>query len=372
MKRFLIALFLFLLVPVSAAGQSINLNDYNESVSSYDLSFFEDTLSGDTYEYLEKLGLDGFSFENIYSLSLDEVKNIIISISKDKLKTPFEGIAAVLVFIVLSSFFQSLNSEGDEMSELYSTVSALVISAVLIIKISPAVSIATMSIGVSADFIYAFVPVFCAIVAASGEITVSFSTNATLLVLSQGLSFLSSNIFMPVINSFLALGICSSLRPQLGLSRLTDTLRRIITSALSFVAGAYVSVLSIKTAASARIDMLGLRSLRFVISSVVPVVGGALSEGLVSIQTYSSLVKSSVGIVGIIAVALVFLPPLAETVIWRLMLSLCTVISDIFEDKAVSAVLKAFSGAMLILNVLLIISALTTIVSIGILVAAGS
>lgn len=372
MKRFIVVLILFLLLPITAKGEEINTEGYNESLASYDLSFFDETLDGETNEILSELGVDKFSFENIYNLSISDVKKVFTSIIRDKLKSPLEGVSAVALFILLSSFFQSFKSDSEDMQELYSTVSALVISVILIAKISPAITLARASISISSNFVYAFIPVFCAIVAASGGITVGFSTNTLLLLLSQGLSMLSSNFFMPLINCFLATGICSSLRPQLGLGKLTDAARRIITSIMSFFAGAYVSVLSIKTAASARVDVLGLRSMRFVISTVVPVVGGALSEGLVSIQTYSSLIKSSVGIVGIIALAFVFLPSIIEVVIWRVLLSLGAVISDIFEDAAVSAVLKAFSSAMLIMNVLLIISLLTTVVSIGILVAAGN
>lgn len=372
MKRFLIALFLFLLIPVTASGDELNIEEYNNTLNSYDLSFFDTELNDDTNEILEQLGVNNFSVENIYNLSFNDIFKTLFSVIKDKLSSPLEGVAAIILFVFLSAFFQNFKADSEEMAELYSTVSAVVISVVLLAKISPVITLAKASIGISSDFIFAFIPVFCAIVASGGGITVGFSTNTTLLVLSQGLSMLSSNVFMPIINCFLAIGICSSFRPQTGLSGLTDFARKAITGILSFLAGTYVSVLSIKTAASARIDMLGIRSLRFVISSVVPVVGGALSEGLVSIQSYSSLVKTSVGTVGIIAVAFVFLPSVIEVVLWRGALSLCCVFSDMFDNTAVSSVLKAFSSAFLIINVLLIISALTTVVSIGILIAAGN
>ena len=41
-----------------------------------------------------------------------------------------------------------------------------------------------------------------------------------------------------------------------------------------------------------------------------------------------------------------------------------------FGDKSVTLVLKAFCDAMLIMNVILILSMVTTIISIGILIAA--
>lgn len=372
MKRFLIVLLVSLSFCTTAFAQdSVNTDTYNDYLKNYDFSFFKDTLGDDAYSILRELGVDKFDLENITSVSMNDVENVLKELVAGSVKSPLEGALTILIFIVLSSFFQSMKvSDGSSLDGVYSTSTALIIAVVLMIKMSTAVAMSASAIKIASDFIYAFVPVFCAIVAVSGGITTAFSTNTTVLLLSQGLSFLSSNLFVPLINCFMAIGICSSLNTKLNLSKLVSSLKRMITSAVSFCAAAFVSVLSIKTAVSARADILGIRSLRFVINNIVPVIGGTISEGLLSIQSYSSLIKSSVGVVGIIGVALVFLPSIVQIVVWRLVLSLCAVISDIFEDRAVSGVLQAFRESMLLMNVVLILSMVTTIISIGILIAA--
>lgn len=372
MKRFVIVFIIALLIPLSVSAQdSFSEEEYNSYLSSYELSFFEKELDRDTYAFLEELGISDFNYESITSLSLDDALNIIVKTISQQSKTPFRGVLSVIIYILLSAMFRTFKTERGEMNELYSTVSALIISAVLIIKISPTVSLSCAALGTAGDFVYAFVPVFCTIIAASGGLTTSLATNTTLLAMAQGLSLLSSNVFMPVINCFLGIGICSGLRAELGLNRLIDGMKKVLTSVISFVSAVFVSVLSIKTTVASKADILGIRSARFVINSVVPVVGGTISEGLLSIQSYSSLIKSSVGIVGIIAVALVFLPALLEAVIWRLLISLCLIISDIFDDRSVSLVLKSFGDAMLLVNVVLVISMMSTVVSIGLLVVAN-
>lgn len=369
MKRFVIALFVFLLLPITALA--VEEKDYEEYLSGYDLSAFSDELDSDTRAFLSELGFDDFDYNSISSLSLENVLNVLKMIALGKIKSPLEGMLSILVFILLSSLFQSLKSEYDgELGEVYSTCTSLIISVVLIAEISPAITLCASSIKLAGSFIFAFIPIFCAIVAASGGITTSFATNSMLLMLSQGLSFISANIFMPLINCFLSIGICSSLRAQLNLGRLINALRRGITTAISVVCAVFVSILSIKTNVSARADMLGIRSLRFVINSVVPVIGGSISEGLLSIQGYSSLIKSSVGIVGVAAIVLLFLPCVVEITMWRISLSVCSIISDAFGDSSVSAVLSAFKDTALLINVVLILSAVTSIISFGILIAA--
>ncbi len=371
MKRFIIVFAIIVLTPVCVFAQEGD--EYSEYLKSYDFSFFKEELRGETYELLEDIGVEDFDYNSITSLSFEDALNIVKKIISGKIKSPLKCAASILALILLSSLIQSIKSDSTEdLNGIFSTCSALIISVILIAKMSAAMSLACSSIKLAGSFIFAFVPVFCAIVAASGGITTSFSTNSLLIILSQGLSFLSANVFMPMTNCFLAIGICSSLRSELNLGNLINTFKKWITTLISVISAMFVSILSIKTSVSARADMLGIRSVRFVINSVVPVIGGSISEGLLSIQGYSSLIKSSVGIVGIIAIALVFMPSIIEISLWRAVLSICSIVSDVFGDSNVSGVLNSFKETMLIINVVLILSMVTTIISFGILIAARS
>ena len=375
MKRAIIFVFtlsVFLFIPFTACAETADNDEYNEVLSDYDLSFFEESLDKDTYSVLEELGLSDFDYNSITSMSLDKTLNYILFLLKDKAKAPLSSCFTVLLFVILSCFLQSFSDKNDySINQTYSTVSALIIIAVVLSKLTDTISACVGAISVAGNFIYAFVPVFCLIVIASGSGAVGFSTNTLLLTLSQGMSFIASNVFMPCVNCFLALGICSSLRYELHLTKMLSAIKRIITTCISFLCGVFVSVLSVKTAVATKADMLGLRSIRFAVNSVVPVIGSSISEGLLSIQAYSSLIKSSVGVVGIVAVVLVFLPALIETIVWRISLLFCSIISDVFGDKSVSSVLNAFREALLLANVIIILSMVTTVISIGILVAAG-
>lgn len=369
---FLCALLLFLLIPISSYSMDYSEEEYNETLSSYDLSSFEKELDADTYKMLDELGVLDFSYESITGLSFNDIVVLLKSLFQKKAELPIKSSVTVLIFILLSAFLQSLKAESDDsVNMIYSTATALLVATVVLVKLTSTVSLASMAISVASNFVYAFIPVFCSIVVASGGITTGFSTNTTLLILAQGLSFISSNVFMPIVNCYLALGVTSSLRYELNLDKLLSSVKKIITTCISFVSGVFVSVLSVKTAVAGRADMLGLRSIRFAINSVVPVIGSSISEGLLSIQAYSSLIKSSVGIVGVMAVVLVFLPSIIEVVLWRISLTLCVIVSDIFGDKSVSAVLNAFLNTLLLINVILILSMVTTVISFGILIAAG-
>ena len=372
MKRFLLGIFafiLFLMLPITA--YAVEEDEYDQQLENYDLSFF-DELDGDTVDLLEELGLTDFDYNALVDFSLSDLIESLKNIFIGSTQTPLQACVIILVFIILSSFFKNMRStlEDGEMGSMFSTVSALIIAAVLAVKMKNTISISCTSISVCANFIYAFIPAFCIIVATSGNTLAAFSTNTMLLSMAQVLNFISKNIFVPLTNCFLAVSICSGLRSELNLKSVLAFMKRYITTGISLCATAFVSVLSIKTAVAARADMLGIRSIRFAINSVVPVIGGSISEGLLTIQSYSSLIRSSVGVIGIIAVVLVFLPAIIEVALWRFFLGLSDLISEVFGDDSVSLVIKGFCDAMMIMEVILILSMVTTVISIGILIAA--
>lgn len=363
---------LLLFAPFAAlAQQELNEAEYRSVLESFDLSSFEE-LDSESRRMLDELGLSDFDYNSIVELSVSDFLLAVKDVMASGLKAPLASAGAVLIIILLSSLFQGFKQTlgSSQISSALSTVSAVLVSLLLISGLKETLAASSAAISVSADFVYAFVPAFCIIVAASGNTLAAFSTNTLLLSLAQALNFISKNIFIPLSNCFLALGICSGIRNELDLGALVENCKKYLITAVSVAATAFVSILSIKTAVASRADAIGLRSVRFAINSVVPVIGGAISEGLLSIQAYSSLIKSSVGVAGIAAVALVFLPAIIEVAFWRLFLNICSVVSQIFSDRSVTCVLKAFSDSLLVMNVILILSMVTTVISIGILIAA--
>lgn len=355
---------------ITVYAQTDDKDTYKDALSSYDFSCFEE-LGDSANEVLEQLGIDDFDYTKITELDAKTCIEVLWNLIKENLTEPLGAAVTILCFTVLSAFLSGFS--GNRLfsdSSVYSTAASLVIAVIISVQCADTIAVACTTIEVCSDFIYAFFPVFMVIITVSGGALTSVSTNTLLLSLAQGLNLLASNIFVPLINCFLALSICSGIRSELNIDGALRVIKRVLIGIISFSAGAFVAVLSIKTAVASRADALGLRSLRFAINSVVPVIGSAISEGLLSIQSYSSLIKSSVGIVGIIGVAALFLPALINVVGWRISISISLAVSEIFDDKSVSKMLRAFSDAFLLLNVVLILAMVTTIISIGILIAA--
>ncbi len=363
---FLSVLIFCLLTPFYAFA-----DEYSEYLKEFNADSVFENAPEEAVKILEELGIDDFDFNSILELTPEKIINSLKDIVQGRFEGPVKVCFEIIVLVLFSALVQSMKvSVKDEMlSNIFSACSGVIIAVIISVKISSAITLSSATVKMCADFIVGFVPVFALIIATSGSVVTTFSTNALLLGLAQFLNFLSGNLFVPVVNCYLALGIANGIRPELHLTAVTNTIKKYITVGISVCATVFVSILSIKTAVASRADALGLRSARFAINSIVPVIGSAISEGLLSIQSYSSLIKSSVGIVGIILIFLIFLPALFDVVIWKICLSVCSVVSEMFEDKSVSVIIKTFQSVLLLILVILILSMVTTIISFGILIA---
>ena len=73
--------------------------------------------------------------------------------------------------------------------------------------------------------------------------------------------------------------------------------------------------------------------------SYIPIVGGALSEALTTVKAGLSLVRSTVGGIGIVIILVIVLPPLISLFFTRVSFLLCKSVSDLLDCTEISRVI---------------------------------
>ena len=78
-------------------------------------------------------------------------------------------------------------------------------------------------------------------------------------------------------------------------------------------------------------DTVASKAAKFLIGSVVPVVGGALSDAFGATQGYLRLLKATVGVFGILIALMTFLPVFLQTVLWYFTVNLAG--ADVYKRQ---------------------------------------
>jgi stage III sporulation protein AE len=104
--------------------------------------------------------------------------------------------------------------------------------------------------------------------------------------------------------------------------------------------------MSITGVISGTSDAAVLKTAKVTISTVVPVVGGILSDASESALVGIGVLKNAAGIYGILAVLAVCINPLLKAGVQYLLLKCTSMVCSVFGNKNISALLDAFSTVM--------------------------
>lgn len=147
-------------------------------------------------------------------------------------------------------------------------------------------------------------------------------------------------------------GVCLALRlPQvfdapIDLSRLGDSLKKGYTTLLGVLAFVLTLCLSAQNLIAGRADSVAMRSGRYALGQMIPVVGGALSGSLDTLAAGVGLLRGVSGISGIFLLLLLCLPMLAKVLILRAVFDATGSMAHVLGCVTESALLSEAAGLL--------------------------
>ena len=217
-------------------------------------------------------------------------------------------------------------------------------------------------------FILTYIPVFAGVITASGQPMTGAAYNLFLFWMCQVTAQLVTTLFVPLLCAYLALSLLSVVCPKLNLSGLVGGIKTFVTWSLGLILTIFVGLMSIQSVVASSGDSIAVKTTKFFIGSMIPVVGGALADLFVAAQGCIQLVKGTLGAFGVIVTALTFLPVLIRTGVWYLTINVSSILSELFNLPQITKLLKALSSTLGILVAVLLYDALLVIISTTLLI----
>lgn len=361
-----ILLFVLLSVNAYAAEES---EYYDGQIAASGAEDIFDGLDSKTKESLGELGIGDIDFDSLFDVSFSKIFSFLKKAAEGKLESPLKSLMKLLSVIILISVCDSFMPDDNKMKNVINMAAVLFAVTVIISPLYDAMESAVSSVGVCADFMKSLIPVLVGIVSASGNPSLALSFQSCAFAAAEVISVLGKNYIVPTVGAVTALDLTGALMPSMKLSGITELVKKTVIQVLSFTATLYVSFLGIKGALSNAADTVVSKGIKLVISSAVPIVGGAVSEAYSGIIGSLVLVKSTVGIFGIITVAAITVPSMLQLLFWIFALKLGAAAGEMFSLGGVSSLLKALSCAITLLNVVILFGAVLFIISLALLLS---
>ena len=371
--RRILALTVVLLIclPLSAGAQTTEL--YEEQLAASGAGELVERLPADAQELLKTLKLDGFSQDGYTQLELSAVLNTLLSFLRENTAAPMAALSSVLAVVVLSAMFGGLQGLADRtpLRQTYQTVSVLAAAGMLLGSFGSLVRAVQAAVDSVNVFMLSFVPVYGVIVASGGSPTAAVSYQTTLLAAAELFTQSVRAAVLPILLVSLALGCVGTVVDGFCLNSFSTTFYKIVLWGLGLFCTVFSGVLSVQQMVAAAGDSVSSRAVKFSLASLVPVVGGVLSEAYSTVMGCAGLLRSTVGGFGVVSTLAILLPPLLSCVGWSVCLSLGGNAAALFKLDALDKLCRCIGGAVRVLIAVLAALGLMMIVSTSVIVFAG-
>lgn len=316
-KVFVIALVLVftLTLPFSTYAESLEQG----------LADVEDALPESVREY-------GLTAENTADfLDLGNVFSLLLSALKKAFSTAVVPFLATLAFLVALYLLNALLSDKD--SPLQKTLCAvfafgsLVSTFVSVFDVSSAVR---TSISDVCAFGQSLFPVLLSCVGASGRAARAAAASVETGVLFSALSFVGTELVVPCVNTFFAIGVTSSVLSNGALYSLSKTLKKICVSALGVCSLVFSLSVGARHALASGADATSVRSAAYAVGNGIPVVGGSIGESMSAVFASAEAVAKNIGVFGAVAVVLLLFSPLVTVGVLWLLSSVSGAVAEMF------------------------------------------
>lgn len=354
----------------NASAEEISVGELAEEYGVYSIS---EALPYDAESFLEDNGISPDDPESITALSPKTVISYMIEKLKHSAAAPVKLLGLILSVVMLGAASgaaaDSLGSRGG--TELYRAVAVMAAVTLTVPSVESCIKSCADTLQSGSEFMLCYVPIFAGVSAAAGNAASSVSYNAVVLLIAEGAVKLSSDILMPVISVCTAMSIIDAVNPSFSLSSVTGVLKKTVSLFLGFVMTVFTGLLSIQSIVGASADTLGVKTAKFVVSNFVPVVGSAVADAYSTMRSGLGLLRGAAGAFGIIALCVMLLPPVLETLCLYLALSAGEAAAEMFGVKELGVFFKGTASLLSLTAAVLACFAVMFVISTVILMAAG-
>lgn len=189
-------------------------------------------------------------------------------------------------------------------------------------------------------------PVMTGALAAQGGTTGASALYLGTMVFDTFLGALIGNLLVPMVYLFLAMAIANAATGESLVKKIGDFIKWLMTWGLKIALYVFTGYMSITGVITGTADAAAVKAAKLAISGAVPVVGGILSDASETVILSAGLMKSAVGVYGLLVVTAIWITPFIRIGIQYLALKLTAAICSTFGVKEASDLIEDFSGTM--------------------------
>lgn len=250
---------------------------------------------------------------------------------------------SLIAAVMLMSLIQGMPGASEKIIHLVGT---LTIAALLMRPSNSLIKLGAQTVTELSEYGKLLLPVMTAALAAQGGTTASAALYAGTALFDALLCSVISSMIVPMIYMFLSLSAANSAVGEGTLEKIRDFIKWLMTWSLKIILYVFTGYMGITGVVSGTADAAAVKAAKLTISGIVPVVGSILSDASETILVGAGVMKSAVGIYGLLAILAVWIGPFVKIGTQYLLLKITCAVCGVFGGKQEIKLIQDFSAAM--------------------------
>ena len=368
MKKIIILILLLILIPNTSLATEQIIEEQMEALNL-----------GQFIQEGEKYTKDAFpeiSIKELITQSLTgKVNNslmykAVLKILGKEIVSSITIIGSILAIIVIHSILKSIseNLGNNNTSQIAYFVEYILIITMIMANFAVIIESIKNTISNLVGFMNCLVPILISLIIATGQVASGAVLQPILIFAVIFIGNIINLVILPITTASMILSIASNISDKVQIGNLAKFFKSSITWFLGFIITIFVGLLSLEGTLTSSVDGITIKGIKSAASTFIPVVGKALGDSVDTVLGATSLIKNSVGFVGIVIVIAICILPIVKLIILNIMYSLFGAVSEPLADKKivnvigqVSGVFKILLGIMFFVSVLLIVGIALTL-----------
>lgn len=379
MKKTICLIMFLILIPCIVYG----MDDISESIVEEQLEFFDtsefqalidDVLTKNDYlqsisikEILKKL-INGEEVVNWESIS-----NSLGSLFLSEVKTNLSFLSKILVIAIISAILTNLQGtfENSSVSSIANYITYIVIAILVVGSFYQLINVAKDTVNLLVTFMEIILPILLTFLVLAGGPNTKILFHPMIIAVVNIIGELVKNVIFPLIYFSFIISILSNISNRKEFKKLSDLGRQIIIFIISASFTIFIGIITIY-GISSKIDGISIRTAKFAIDTLVPIVGGFLSDAVETVIGSSTILKNGIGIIGLFILIIITIFPIIKIAALLLIYKIVGAVIEPIVSSNISNFFSDVSKTLLLVLISMVSVAIMFFITITIIVDTGN
>lgn len=379
MKRIFIILIIVLLIWGNLTyGEELSTSILENQLDFLNIDeieqIFQDTLKEN--DSLPKINIRNYLLDLMKgksSFKLSDISGSLRDLFLREMGLSLGLMGKILIITIISAILTNLQStfENASVAELANYITYVLIAILVIGNFTETMNMARNAIDRMVVFMQAILPILLTLLTAVSGPNTKILFHPMIIFTINLIGTIIKNIIIPLIYFSFIISIISNVSNRLEFSKLSELGRQVIGFVISAALTLFIGMITIYGLGS-NIDGLTIRTAKFAVDKLIPVVGGFLADAVEAVVGCSAILKNGLGFIGLLILLFICILPVIKILA---LLFVYKIIAVVIQPIGTSNLVEFFNevGKSLFLILISLISTATMFfITITIIVEAGN